>query len=86
MNINELIAIVKKKLLTQIIIEGLKIEDKTFLHKNHKGNQDGKFHLKISIKSKELKEMSKIESNKKVYKVLEIEIKNFIHSLQLSIS
>ncbi len=86
MNINELIAIVKKKLLTQIIIENLKIEDKTFLHKNHKGNKDGKFHLKISIKSKELKEMNKIESNKKVYKVLEIEIKNFIHSLQLSIS
>ena len=86
MNINELIAIVKKKLLAQIIIEGLKIEDKTFLHKNHKGNKDGKFHLKISIESKELKEMNTIESNKKVYKVLEIEMKNFIHSLQLSIS
>jgi len=86
MNINELIAIVKKKLLTQINIENLKIEDKTFLHKNHKGNQDGKFHLKISIESKELKGMNTIESNKKVYKVLEIEIKNFIHSLQLSIS
>ena len=86
MNINELIAIVKKKLLAQIIIENLKIEDKTFLHKNHKGNQDGKFHLKISIESKELKEMNTIERNKKVHKVLEIEIKNFIHSLQLSIS
>ena len=86
MNINELIAIVKKKLLAQIIIESLKIEDKTFLHKNHKGNQDGKFHLKISIESKELKEMNTIERNKKVHKVLEIEIKNFIHSLQLSIS
>ena len=60
MNINELIAIVKKKLLAQIIIENLKIEDKTFLHKNHKGNQDGKFHLKISIESKELKEMNTI--------------------------
>lgn len=86
MDINELIAIVKKKLLKQIIIENLKIEDKTFLHKNHKGNQDGKFHLKISIESKELKKMDTIESNKKVYKVLEVEIKNFIHSLQLSIS
>mgnify|MGYP005997298091 FL=1 len=86
MNINELIAIVKKKLLKKIIIENLKIEDKTFLHKNHKGNQDGKFHLKISIESKELKKMDTIESNKKVYKVLEVEIKNFIHSLQLSIS
>ena len=86
MNINELIAIVKKKLLAQIIIENLKIEDKTFLHKNHKGNQDGKFHLKISIQPKELKEMNTIERNKNVHKISQIEIKNIIHSLQLSIS
>ena len=86
MNINELIAIVKKKLITQINIENIKIEDKTFLHKNHKGNQDGKFHLKIVIESKELKKMKKIESNKKIYKILNDEIKSFIHSLQLSIN
>ena len=86
MNINELIAIVKKKLITQINIENIKIEDKTFLHKNHKGNQDSKFHLKISIESKELKKMNKIESNKKIYKILNNEIKNFIHSLQLLIN
>jgi len=86
MNINELIAIVKKKLHTQILIENLKIEDKTFLHKNHKGSQDGKFHLKIFIESKELKQMNKIESNKKIYKILDNEIKKFIHSLQLLIS
>jgi BolA protein len=86
MNINELIAIVKKKLITQIVIESIKIEDKTFLHKNHKGNQDGKFHLKIIIESKELKKMKKIESNKKIYKILNDEIKSFIHSLQLSIN
>ena len=35
MNINDLIAIVKKKLQNQIIIENIKIEDKSFLHKNH---------------------------------------------------
>ena len=86
MNINELIAIVKKKLLTQIVIENIKIEDKTFLHKNHKGNQEGKFHLKILIESKELKKISKIDSNKKIYKILNAEIKNFIHSLQISIN
>ena len=85
MDINELIAIVKKKLLSQIKIENVVIEDKSFLHKNHKGNQKGKFHLKINIKSKELKKMSKIDSNKKIYKTLDYEIKNYIHSLQLLI-
>jgi hypothetical protein len=47
MDINELITIVKKKLLSQINIESIKIEDKSFLHKKHAGNQKGKFHLKI---------------------------------------
>ena len=44
MDINELIAIVKKKLQSQNNIENIIIEDKSFLHKNHKGNQKGKFH------------------------------------------
>jgi len=35
MDINELIAIVKKKLQDQIKIESINIEDKSFLHKNH---------------------------------------------------
>ena len=58
MDINELIAIVKKKLADQIDIESIKIEDKSFLHKNHSGNQEGKFHLKITLISSELKKMS----------------------------
>ena len=58
MNINDLIAIVKKKLQNQIALESILIEDKSFLHKNHAGNQAGKFHLKISLVSKELKPVS----------------------------
>ena len=86
MNINELISIVKKKLLDQINIESIKIEDKSFLHKNHAGNQKGKYHLKIIIVSDELKKMNKIESNKKIYKILDHELKEFIHSIQILIS
>ncbi len=85
MDINELIKIIKKKLQDKILIENINIEDKSFLHKNHSGNQIGKFHLKISIKSNELKNLSKIDSTKKVYKILDFEMKKFIHSLQLSI-
>ena len=85
MDINDLIAIVKKKLQNQINIEDIKIEDKSFLHKNHAGNQEGKFHLKINLISTELKNMNKIESNKKIYKILDKEMKESIHSIQISI-
>ena len=83
MNINELIAIVKNKLKTEIIIQDLKIEDKSFLHKNHKGHQEGKFHLKLIINSEELAKTSKIISTKKIYNVLELELKEHIHSIQI---
>ena len=83
MNINELIAIVKNKLEKEIVMQDLKIEDKSFLHKNHKGNQVGKFHLKIIINSDELAKISKIESTKRVYNVLDIELKEYIHSIQI---
>ena len=86
MDINELITIVKKKLLSQINIESIEIEDKSFLHKNHGGNQKGKFHLKIILNSIELKKLSKIDSNKKIYKVLDKELKEFIHSIQILIN
>ena len=86
MNIIELISIVKKKLQEQIVIEDITIEDKSFLHKNHVGNQKGRFHLKITIKSNELKKFSRIERNKKIYKILDKELKDFIHSIQILIN
>ena len=86
MNINNLIAIVKKKLIDEIVIEKIDIEDKSFLHKNHKGNDGNKFHLKITISSSELSKLRKIDSNRKIYKILETELEKYIHSLQLSIN
>ncbi|MDB2652146.1 BolA family transcriptional regulator [Candidatus Pelagibacter bacterium] len=86
MDINELIAIVKKKLTDQIDIESINIEDKSFLHKNHAGNQDGRYHLKIILSSSELKALNRIESNKRVYKILDQELKEHIHSIQILIS
>ena len=83
MDINNLISIIKKKITKDISCENLKIEDKSFLHKNHPGNQPDKFHLKISIQSNDLKKLSKIDSNKKVYKILDEEMKKFIHSIQI---
>ncbi len=86
MNINELIAIIKKKLYNNFNIENILIEDRSYLHKNHPGNVEGKCHLKITLTSLELKKMNKLESNKKIYKTLDYELKKFIHSIQLLIT
>ena len=86
MNINDLISIVKKKLEQNFKIENIIIEDKSFLHKKHVNNQVGKFHLKLNINSDELKKLSRIDSNKKIYKVLNDELKEYIHSIQILIN
>ena len=83
MDINQLSKIVKKKILENKIIEDVELEDKSFLHKTHKNNNQNKFHIKLKIKSKSLNNMSRVESNKFIYKLLDKEIKQHIHSLQI---
>ncbi len=86
MDINELISIVKEKLESQIVIQSIKIEDKSFLHKGHKNNDESKFHLRLTLSSLELSQLSKIESNRRIYKILDKELSNYIHSLQILIN
>ena len=83
MNINQLSEIVKKKILSNKIIESVEVEDKSFLHKNHKSNDPGRFHIKLKIKSEVLKKKNSIDSNKFIYKILDNEMKEHIHSLQI---
>tara|TARA_B100001741_G_C16019798_1_gene355001 strand:+ start:40 stop:300 length:261 start_codon:yes stop_codon:yes gene_type:complete len=83
MDINQLSKIVKKKILENEMIENVELEDKTFLHKKHKTNVSNKFHIIIKIKSERLKIMSRIESTKFIYRLLNEEMKNYIHSLQI---
>ena len=86
MNINQLIETVKKKLNKNIVCENIKIEDKTFLHTKHSSHDKNKFHIKLIITSNYLKKKNKIESTKEIYKILENELKNYIHSIQISIT
>jgi len=86
MDINQLILLIKSKIEKSIMIQNILIEDKTYLHKKHKSHQVGKFHIKLSIQSKELKNIGKIEASKKIYKILDFELKNYIHSIQISMN
>jgi len=86
MNINQLIKIVEVKLKKKLQIEYLKMEDKSFLHKNHKTNEEGKFHLKLTIQSKELRKVIKVNAMRIIYKILDEELKKYIHSIQILIN
>ena len=85
MEINKLIELVKKKITKEINIQKINVEDKSFLHKSHINNSPNKFHIKITIISDELRSKKKIDSTKRIYKILENELKEYIHSLQLLI-
>ncbi len=86
MNINQLIEIVKNKLSNNIICDNIEVEDKTFLHESHKSHDKNKFHIKLIITSDYLRNKSKIESTKEIYKILEKELKDNIHSIIILIN
>ena len=85
MDINQLIEIVKKKINQNISCGKVEVEDKTFLHQSLQSHQKGKCHIKLKIKSLYLKEKNKIESSKEIYKILDEELKKYIHSIQILI-
>ena len=86
MDINQLIEIVKKKICENLNIDQIEIQDKTFLHTKHLTHEKNKFHIRVLITSKHLKKEKKLNTTKKIYKILDHEIKEYIHSIQLKIN
>ena len=83
MELNILIENIKSKLLSSSFVENVIIEDKTYLHVKHSSHDKSKFHLKLTIFSNDLKTVSKIDATKKIHTILQNEIKNYIHSIQI---
>ena len=84
MDINQLSKKIENKLLNDNSIKNVKIIDNTYKHLKHNSHQKGKYHIKLEINSETLKKTNRIESNKVIYKILSEELKNDIHSLQIS--
>ena len=84
MDINQLSKKIENKLLNDSSIKNVKIIDNTYKHLKHNSHQKGKYHIKLEINSDILKKMSRIQSNKIIYKILSEELKTDIHSLQIS--
>ena len=86
MEVNQLIFLIKKKIKKNIVTQEIIIKDKTYLHAKHLSHEAGKFHLELKIKSEELSKYNKIQATKKIYKILDEEIKRDIHSIQVLIN
>ena len=76
---------VKEKVDNKINPENIILIDNSHLHSKHKSFDINKFHLKIIIKSKKLRSMSKIMAHKEIFSVLKDEMSNKIHALEIEI-
>ena len=76
---------VKKKINNQINPENIILIDNSNLHAKHKSFDSNKFHIKLIIKSKILKNMDKISAHKKIFSILKEEMNSKIHALEIEI-
>ena len=76
---------VKEKINKKINPENVILIDNSNLHTKHKSFDPNKFHLKIIIKSKKLRSMSKIMAHKEIFSILKDEMNNKIHALEIEI-
>ena len=76
---------IKEKISRKINPEDIILIDNSKLHTKHKSFHINKFHLKLIIKSKKLKSMSKIAAHKEIFSILKDEMNNNIHALEIEI-
>tara|TARA_B100001094_G_scaffold275430_1_gene282971 strand:+ start:53 stop:310 length:258 start_codon:yes stop_codon:yes gene_type:complete len=76
---------IKSKLKKQVEIEELVLVDNSHKHKGHKFFSPEKFHLHLKVKSLYLNSISRVNAQKIIMKILEEDLKNKIHALEISI-
>jgi BolA family transcriptional regulator, general stress-responsive regulator len=76
---------IKSKLKKQVEIEELVLVDNSHKHKGHKFFSPEKFHLHLKVKSLYLNSISRVNAQKIIMKILEEDLKNRIHALEISI-
>ena len=80
------IKVIEKKIRDSIEVSKIEIIDNSLKHKGHKSFGQGKLHLKITINSKYLKSLNRIQAHKKIMNLLQEELKDKIHALELKIN
>ena len=76
---------IKEKIIKKLKPEKVLVIDNSNLHTKHKSFDPTKYHIKLIIKSERLKKMTKINAHKEIFFILDYEIKNNIHALEIEI-
>jgi BolA protein len=76
---------IKGKIIKKLKPEEVLVIDNSNLHTKHKSFDPNKYHIKLIIKSEKLKKMTKINAHKEIFSILDYEIKNNIHALEIEI-
>jgi len=76
---------IKEKINNKIDPENIILIDNSHLHSKHKSFDINKFHIKVIIKSKKLKNKNKIMAHKEIFSILKEEMRNKIHALEIEI-
>ena len=77
---------VKITIYKQLNPENVILIDNSKLHSKHKSFDPKKFHIKLIIESKKLKNMNKIDAHKIIYSILKKEMQSRIHALEIEIN
>ena len=77
---------IESKLFTHLKPSKLLVTDESEDHIGHSGYvQGGETHFKVFLRSKKLKGKTRIEKQRLIYKLLELELKERVHALSLDI-
>ena len=76
---------IKKKLMSNLEVENIKIIDNSSKHKNHKFFDENKFHIQLKVKSKYLSSLTKIGAQRLIMKTLKDDLKKKIHAIEINI-
>lgn len=79
--------IILDKIKQNIVCENVEVNNKSHLHQHHtQSPKNNNSHFELIISSTELKKLKPIDAHKKIYTILDEEMKNIIHSLEIKIN
>jgi BolA protein len=79
--------IILDKIKQNIVCEKVQVNNKSYLHQYHaQSPKNNNSHFELIISSVELKKLKPVDAHKKIYEILDKEMKNIIHSLEIKIN
>ncbi len=75
-----------KKLREKLNPELLEVHDESRHHAGHSGSRpEGETHFYVRIKASSLSGLNRVQQHRKIYEILDEELKNTVHALRIEV-